>query len=115
MKKQTRAKEFSPRERQAIHIRDRDRCIFCEKNYRMEHITYMGKLNKQIMHYIPRSKGGLGIAKNGAVGCLYHHQMLDNGTHREEMMQIFREHLMSFYSDWNEQELIYDKWKGVRG
>ena len=55
---------------------------------------------------------GLGIPKNGAVGCQYHHEMLDNGNtgRRGEMLEIFREYLMQQYPDWNEQELVYSKW-----
>ncbi len=26
-------------------------------------------------------------------------------------MQIFKAYLMSFYDDWNEEDLIYSKWK----
>lgn len=67
---------------------------------------------KSIMHYIPRSKNGLGIAQNGAVGCQYHHNMLDNGNkgNREEMLAIFQNYLKKHYPDWNEKKLVYSKW-----
>lgn len=65
-----------------------------------------------VMHYIPRSRGGLGIEENGALGCHYHHTMLDNGNtgRREEMLGLFKEYLMQQYEDWKEEDLVYDKW-----
>ena len=66
---------------------------------------------KDIMHYIPKSFGGLGIPQNLALGCRYHHSMLDhaNINHREEMQEIFREYLDLLYPDWNENDLYYKK------
>ncbi len=67
---------------------------------------------KDIMHYVNKSKGGLGIPENGAVGCRYHHGLLDNGNRglREEMLHIFREHLEGHYPKWNPENLIFKKW-----
>lgn len=45
----------------------------------MEDVKGCGATMFSIMHYIPRSKNGLGIPANGAVGCQCHHDMLDNG------------------------------------
>ena len=66
-----------------------------------------------IMHYIPRSKGGLGIEQNGALGCQYHHTMLDNGYQgrRAEMLEMFKGYLQNHYDNWNEEELYYRKWR----
>jgi hypothetical protein len=65
------------------------------------------------MHYIPRSRGGLGIPQNGAIGCRYHHQMMDQGNEgrRPEMLALFRGYLMERYPDWDEESLIYDRWE----
>lgn len=65
-----------------------------------------------VMHYIPRSAGGLGIPQNGAIGCQFHHNMLDNGNQgkRKEMLEIFRQYLQELYPEWNEDELVYRKW-----
>ena len=54
-----------------------------------------------------------GIPQNGAVGCQYHHEMLDNGSKgkRDEMLEIFRSYLKDSYPDWDEKNLVYDKWK----
>lgn len=110
--KQAKAREFSKEDREKIIFRDRGRCIFCDMNYRMEGATWFGKEVKSIMHYIPRSKNGLGIPQNGAVGCQWHHDMMDNGNkgYRAEMMELFKEYLKKQYPDWNEENLVYQKW-----
>lgn len=78
----------------------------------MEKATSSGLSMKSIMHYIPRSQNGLGIPENGAVGCEYHHHMLDNGSEgrREEMLGIFRDYLISRHPGWDERKLVYNKW-----
>lgn len=39
--------------------------------------------------------------------------MLDNGNmgRREEMLEMFKEYLQEHYPDWNEDELVYSKWR----
>lgn len=108
MSKRSRACEFSQKERTRIYERDVG-CLFCRKNYRMEQAdSYLTSIF-ETMHYIPRSQGGLGIAKNAAVGCKYHHMMLDNSEHTVEMRRMFQQYLQSMYRDWNEDELVYQK------
>lgn len=106
--KQAKAREFSAKAREEIKNRDRG-CIFCKIGYHMgpEAGYYLS-----IMHYIPRSRNGLGVPENGAVGCQYHHTLMDNGNQglREEMLEIFREHLKEHYPEWDEKKLIYTKW-----
>ena len=109
--KRTRACEFSKKAREEIYSRDRG-CIFCKMGYMMDG-AFPGDLTIfETMHFIARSQGGLGIAKNGAVGCKYHHTMLDNGNkgNRDEMQLLFKDYLKSNYRDWNEKELVYSKW-----
>lgn len=110
--KQCKSREFSPKARKIIAERDNDTCIFCQIGYHMEKATYLGLQLRSVMHYIPRSAGGLGIPENGAVGCQYHHDMLDNGNggHREEMLELFEEYLVSVCDDWDKSKLVYDKW-----
>ena len=112
--KQARAREFSPTAREEIELRDRG-CIFCRMGYHKEELTTFEMQNFQIMHYIPRSQNGLGIPENGAVGCLGHHAMLDNGNkgRAAEMKDLFRGYLMGIYKNWNESDLVYSKWKGL--
>lgn len=100
--------EFSAQERRKIHERDNETCLFCRLGYRPS-FEAGGAL--QVMHYVGRAQGGLGIAENGALGCVYHHQMLDNGLYHNEMKAIFRGYLKSHYPEWDESALIYNKWK----
>ena len=117
MKKSTQAKarEFSAKERKAVYERDGRQCIFCRMNYRMKSATPYGLYIKSVMHYIPRSKNGMGIRQNGAVGCQYHHEMMDNGSQgrREEMLALFRSYLKSHYPEWDEKQLVYSRWQGT--
>lgn len=110
--KQARAHEFSTKARKEIYYRDGASCIFCRMGYHTEGTTWLAKEIKSVMHYIPRSQGGLGLPQNGAVGCQYHHEMMDNGSHgrREEMRSIFKDYLKRNYPEWNEDVLIYRKW-----
>lgn len=78
----------------------------------MQGSTWYSQQILSVMHYIPRSRGGLGIPQNGAIGCQFHHNMLDNGNQgkRKEMLEIFRQYLQELYPEWNEDELVYRKW-----
>lgn len=89
-------------------------CIFCKQAYHM-HPYYPNVMECMIMdcmHFIPKSKMGLGIPQNLAIGCRYHHHMLDNGHQglRKEMLKMFEEHLKSIYPKWKKEEIIYKKW-----
>lgn len=106
--KRTRACDFTQKERVRINERDGG-CIFCRMRYHMEGADSYNTSIHEIMHYIPRSQGGLGIGRNAAVGCKYHHVMLDESTHREEMRELFKKYLQSMYRDWNEKDLVYQK------
>lgn len=99
----SKACEFSPEARKEIIERDGG-CIFCK-------IDPKERTGFQIMHYIPRSRGGLGIPQNGAVGCLIHHQMLDNGADGKFMRQYFKTYLEAIYGHLDEDDLIYKKWR----
>ena len=79
MSKRSKACEFTPKVRRAIKDRDRGRCIFCSL------LGNSGYPATQIMHYVGRAQGGLGVEKNGALGCVYHHQQLDNSDKRDAM------------------------------
>lgn len=110
--KQARKREFSEKARKEIKYRDRMQCIFCMMGYRMEKADSWSTQILSIMHYIPRSRNGLGIPQNGAVGCQYHHNMLDNGNQgvRQEMLKLFKNYLQNHYPDWDESKLVYSKW-----
>lgn len=108
MGKRSRACDFSAKERALIKDRDY-RCIFCRRLYRMEKADAYNTSIMEIMHYIPRSQGGLGIARNAALGCRYHHMMMDESDHRAEMREIMKEYLQGMYRDWDEADLVYHK------
>lgn len=108
--KRTKACEFSQEARTRIWSRDQG-CIFCQMNYHMAPEEFTATRDLQIMHFIPRSQGGLGIPENGAVGCIYHHMLLDNGRDtRAEMLEIFENYLKSHYKEWDKKKLVYSKW-----
>lgn len=111
--KKSRIREFSPKVRKEIIERDNGRCIFCAMDYHMEGATFLDLHCMSIMHYIPRSRNGLGVVKNGALGCQHHHNMLDNGNlgRRAEMLKLYREYLQRIYPDWKEDDLVYNKWR----
>lgn len=111
--KATRKHEFTQKEREKIYNRDNYQCIFCRIEYHMYSSTQYGYQLEGIMHYIPKSQGGLGIAQNGALGCHYHHQLMDNGSKglRKEMQEFMKGYLMGMYPGWNEKDLVYDKWR----
>ncbi len=116
MPKYTKYLEFSQKERTAIRERDNYRCIFCQAGYKMPSAAVPEMGVTDVMHYIPRSSMGLGIRQNGAVGCRYHHHMLDNGNggNRKEMLGMFRAYLDEFYPDFTDAERKYDKWSFLK-
>lgn len=112
MNKRTKALQFSQKTRQAIWDRDYGQCLFCSLDYHCTSTSQLAYEIKDIMHFIPRSQGGLGVEGNGVIGCRYHHQMLDNGNVglRSEMLAMMEEHLKTHYPGWSRKELIYSKW-----
>lgn len=95
---------------------ERDKgCIFCRMGYDFPLGEPHG--GYEAMHYIPRSRQGLGKEWNLAIGCSRHHAMMDQneGGRRREMLSLFREYLESWYVDWSEEMCYYDKWGEVFG
>lgn len=113
MKQKTRNRklQFDTKTQKIIAQRD-IMCIFCARQYHMESSSPYAYQIYDILHYINKSQGGLGIPENGVLGCRYHHSLLDNGNKnlREEMLGIMREHLKRHYPDWNEEDLYYKKY-----
>lgn len=97
--KRTKACEINKKTKEIVYKRDKESCIFC------------GAPGLPEAHYIPRSHGGLGIPENIITACRPCHDLMDNSTKRQQMLQRAAEHLKRFYPEWNEKSLIYDKWQ----
>lgn len=110
--KYTKKLQFDKKTQEKIYYRDHGECIFCSMGYYTDCSSGLLLRIKDIMHYIPKSSLGLGIEQNGALGCRYHHGLLDNGNkgRRKEMLEKFAGYLKSIYPDWNEAELVYKKY-----
>ena len=109
----TKLLQFDTATKKKIYQRDGG-CIFCQMNYNM-HPKFPNVIDCLIldpMHFIPKSKMGLGIEENGVCGCRWHHSLLDNGNKglRPEMLEIMEAHLKSIYPGWNKKNLTYRKW-----
>lgn len=115
MTKRTQALQFDTKTKYEVWKRDHGSCIFCRINYHMQCTDVFELGVMDIMHFIPKSSGGMGIEKNGAVGCRYHHHLLDNGSQglRMEMLAIFENHLRDHYKNWNSDDLLYKKYGGL--
>ena len=89
-KKLTRQLEFTAKDRKAIHKRDNETCVFCAAGYEPPEDPAYCRTALQIMHIVPRSQLGMGVEQNGVLGCVWHHQMLDNGNldNRKEMIRM---------------------------
>ena len=113
MNRRSRKCQIPDRVRKKVLERDKG-CIFCQMGYHLPPEEFTASSALQIMHFVPRSQGGLGIEENLAVGCVYHHMILDNGRDtRAEMLEIFEEHLKRRYKNWSRQQLIYNKWASL--
>ena len=108
MRKDTKARDFDRKAKEAISERDSidgwPCCINCGRPAPQGRPTEFSNA-----HYISRAQGGLGIPENGLTLCQQCHMRYDQSTHRQEMRAFFREYLESKYPDWNEDELIYRK------
>lgn len=80
-----------------VSLRDDGLCIFCKRP---------GSPNA---HIIPRSHGGLGIAKNIVTACAECHFNMDNSNARQIYIDVAKRYLRSKYEDWNEDDLVFRK------
>ena len=111
MRRSKRAKACEISHKTKVTLWERDGgCIFCQMGY---YPPAEPQVMFDAMHYIPRSKGGLGIPQNAAIGCRWHHEMMDNGNkgRRAEMLTYFRWYLAGKYEDWREGDLVYAKYQ----
>lgn len=105
--KRAKACDISPAVKKRVWERDGGRCVYCGNDYNV----------MPNAHYIPRSKGGLGIEQNIVTLCTELtenkcHRRFDFGTAEEKELigNKIRDYLMEHYPDWDEEDLIYKKW-----
>ena len=98
----TKATSIPPEVREAVEKRDGGLCIFCHRPGRGEG------------HVISRAHGGLGVERNIITICRPCHHFMDNGLSTEFYKAKAIEYLKSKYPDWNEEDLIHNKWKDLK-
>lgn len=98
--KLTKATEIPKEVKLKVWERDKHRCIFCGKEV---------PWNLANSHYIKRSQLGLGIEQNVMTNCERCHALYDDSLYREEMKEKAKKHFMILYSDWDEKNLIFNK------
>lgn len=106
--KRAKALDISKQVKEIVFARDKGRCVVCGNSYNV----------MPNAHYIPRSKGGLGIEQNVVTLCTEMtlnkcHRKFDFGTKKEhdEIGEKIKKYLKSKYDNWNEEDLVYKKWR----
>lgn len=100
MRRETRCTAIPSEVKDAVWARDNGRCVLC------------GSRNAgPWCHYIPRSRGGLGIEENIVTLCDDCHSTMDRGTGaaRQHAKGSVRAYLQALYQNWTEENLIYRK------
>lgn len=96
--KRSKATDIPQKVKKAVWNRDGQRCIFCGSPYAMPNA-----------HYIPRSKGGLGIEQNIVTACAECHFKMDSTKDRKWYLLQTKKYLERCYPNWNEKDLVYEK------
>lgn len=98
--KRAKACDISQKVKNRVWERDEGCCIICGNPQAMPN-----------SHYIKRSRGGLGVEQNIATMCMSCHHEYDNGSGEKHdyVKRKFKEYLVNYYPDWNEEDLYYKK------
>lgn len=104
--KRSKATDIPMSVKKRVWERDNGRCIVCGNSTNV----------MPNAHYLPRSKGGLGIEENIVTLCTLltpnkcHHKF-DNGSRveREKIKKIIETYLKTKYPNWNEEIIKYKK------
>lgn len=104
--KRSKATDIPDKVKKIVWERDNHCCVICGMS---------GSVMPNA-HYIPRSKGGLGIEQNIFTACTRLnpndcHYRFDNGTkeEKEKLKEIVENHFKSIYPNWNKNDLYYKK------
>ena len=89
--------------KRAVHERDGELCILCSR---------LGAPNA---HFISRAQGGLGIEQNIVTLCHDCHTEYDHTAKRKVIRGWIEHYLRLQYPEWNEEDLVYSKMKGLEG
>lgn len=99
--KRSKACDISQKVKLRVWERDNGCCVICGNNYNV----------MPNAHYIPRSKGGLGIEENIFTACTRltqndcHYKFDEYGIGKDKV----KEYLKSNYPNWDENNLKYKK------
>ena len=97
--KRSKACDITQAVKKKVWERDEQRCIICGSPNAMPNA-----------HYIPRSKGGLGIEQNIVTLCQNCHHKTDNTAERPVYLKYIKGYLQGKYGDeWDEEKLTYKK------
>lgn len=104
--KKSKACDIPQSVKNRVWERDKGMCVVCGNTYNV----------MPNAHYIPRTKGGLGIEQNIVTLCTpltmnKCHYKFDNGTkvEKEEIDLKIVKYLKSKYPNWNKEDLVYQK------
>lgn len=97
--KRTKACEIRKTVKGKVWERDNYLCVLC------------GRAGDPVAHFIPRSHNGRGIPENIVTLCPECHRAFDNSTQRPEMKRKIRAYLTTKYPYWDEEDLVYRKWR----
>lgn len=96
--KQSKACDISLKVKNAVWKRDNHKCILCSSFYASPNA-----------HYIPRSKGGLGIEENVVTLCLECHIKFDQTTERQKILKLIKNYLELKYPNFKDKDRIFKK------
>lgn len=105
---ETKATAIPAKVKEAVHRRDKGRCVLC------------GVPGDPVAHVIRRSHGGMGSERNIVTLCPDCHRAYDEGTGldrfgrgttRESIGDYLTAYLKRFYPNWTPESVTYKKWR----
>lgn len=100
--KVTKATSISKKVKMEVWERDKHKCIFCQKEVSWNYAN---------SHYIKRSHLGMGIPENIMTNCERCHKLFEESIYRGKMKIFARNYFISLYDYWNEDMLVYKKYR----